>query len=284
MKNALIVGGTGTLGNEIARQLNGIVDLTIFSRDECKQQAMRRMYPNARYVLGDVRDIESLRRAFFEQTYDVVFHVAALKHVDVVENNPEEGIATNIIGTINVAKAAREAYVPHVVFTSTDKAVDPINIYGMTKAVSERYLLGLNGEQERTRFSVYRWGNVVGSRGSVVHTFAETLRVSGRVQITDKRMTRFWIHIEDAVRFMLSTYHNAPKDKVLYPEMGASFVVDLARATALHMGLDSCPFEDIGMRPGEKIHECMDRDRNLYSNNCRTLTVHQLKDMVARVL
>ena len=251
----VIIGGTGTLGNCLTEKLHAGNEVVCFSRDELKQQEMRRRYPDVRFVIGDIRDKASLKPVLVGA--DVVFHVAALKHVDVLEANPTEAIKTNILGTINVAEAAIEAKVPFVVFSSTDKAVLPINTYGMTKASSERYLLNLNKQQDGTRFSVFRWGNVMGSRGSVVHYFAETLKADGLVNITDPRMTRFWIHISDAVDFMLSNYWTAAADDVMIPPMKAAGVLDLAHVTALATGHPKYQIRLSGIRPGEKIDETL---------------------------
>jgi UDP-N-acetylglucosamine 4,6-dehydratase len=281
----LIVGGTGTLGTcLIEKLLAERQEVTCFSRDELKQQDMKQLYPEVRYVIGDVRDKPSLLTVM--PGHDVVFHVAALKHVDVLEGNPTESIKTNILGTINVAEAAMESGVKHLVFSSTDKAVLPINVYGMSKAISERYLLGLNRSQEKTRFAVYRWGNVLGSRGSAVHGFAKCLREHGGVKITDARMSRFWIHIEDAVDFMLKTYVDAPSDRPLIPPMKAAKVLDLAAALAEMMGLKKYDISFLGIRPGEKIHECLDsnHDQCLRSDTAEQYTKKELVKMLRRVV
>lgn len=279
---AIIFGGTGTLGREIVNQLYNNAEITIFSRDECKQQAMAKTWPKCRYVIGDIRNPESIERALHTRAFDVAFHVAAIKHVDVAEANQEETVLTNVNGTFNVANACRANCVSNVVFSSTDKAVDPINVYGMTKAIGERFFLAQ--EYAMTKFSVYRWGNVLGSRGSVVHTFARTLKADNSVPITHGDMTRFWIHIEDACWFMLSTYKSAPVNRVQFPAMKTASVVNLARATAAHLGIDKFEIEEIGLRPGEKIHECIDRQAGIYSNTAPAYSDMELREMVARVL
>lgn len=277
----VIVGGTGTLGNALVEALTGH-ELVVFSRDELKQQQMKAKWPGIRYVIGDIRDKMSLRPVVAGA--DVVFHVAALKHVDVLEQNPTEAIKTNVLGTINVAEACMEGGVRHVVFSSTDKAVTPINTYGMTKAISERYLLNLNAQQDRTRFSVFRWANVMGSRGSVVHTFAASLRESGEVKITDPRMTRFWLHINDAVRFMLDHYENASLTEVMIPRMKSSTVLELAEATRKAVGVDKMAVSFCGIRPGEKIHETMfsSHDYCLRSDTAERYTEDELVDLIRR--
>lgn len=282
----VIVGGTGTLGKELAKQIlwaDPEAKITIFSRDELKQQEMRQTFPSLRYVIGDIRDRSSLDPVF--QGVETVFLVAALKHVDVLENNPVEGIKTNILGTINVAEAAIAAGVKHVVFSSTDKAVLPINTYGHTKAIAERYLLGLNRFQAGTKFAVYRWANVLGSRGSVIHKFLGTLTESKTICITHPDMTRFWIHIEDAVGFMLC-YEMAPKDKVMIPQMKASKVLRLAEAVAKAKGVKKYRVEVIGIRAGEKIHEQLESNHDfcIRSDTAPQYSDEELLAMVRAVI
>jgi FlaA1/EpsC-like NDP-sugar epimerase len=230
-----------------------------------------------------VRDKESLRYPC--QGADVIFHVAALKHVDIVEDNPHEGFKTNVNGTINVAEMAMELCVPDVVFSSTDKAVLPINTYGFTKALSEKYLLNLNKRDQPTKFSVFRWGNVLGSRGSVVHLFSKSLD-DGRICLTHTDMSRFWIHISDAVKFMLDNYLEADVDRVMIPPMRASTVVRLADAIARFKGVKDYDMEVTGIRDGEKIHEQLESNHDycLRSDNCAQYTDAELDDMVRAVL
>jgi UDP-N-acetylglucosamine 4,6-dehydratase len=281
----VIIGGTGTLGTCLTEKLlEAKHDIVVFSRDELKQQEMKKRFPDVRYVLGDIRDKRSLVPVL--QGADTVFHVAALKHVDVLEDNPTEAIKTNVLGTINVAEAAIESRVKHVVFSSTDKAVLPINVYGMTKAISERYLLSQNQKQALTKFAVYRWANVLGSRGSVVHFFAKTLKEQGAVNVTDSRMTRFWIHIEDAVEYMLSTYKKASTVEPMIPEMKSASVMRLANAIAKSMGKERFTINFVGTRPGEKLHECIlsSHDYCLRSDTADQYTDAELVKMVKRVV
>lgn len=259
--NFTIIGGTGTLGQELTLQLlkgDPKASITILSRDELKQQAMRQAlsdYRHVRFQIGDIRDPRSLHRAL--ANCDVAFHVAAMKHIDVVEDNPVEAVRTNVDGTINVAEVALDHCVSRVVFSSTDKAVLPINVYGHTKAINERYLLGLNREQPLTRFAVYRWGNVIGSRGSVVHRFAETLVRHRRVDITDPEMTRFWLTIDSAARFMIESYQNASLTTATIPPMKAASVLRVAAAVSRAVGVKQYRVNVVGMRPGEKVHEAI---------------------------
>lgn len=282
MKNILIIGGTGTLGQELLRQLN-TDECVVFSRDELKQHDLRRRYPGLKTVLGDIRNADSLARAM--DGIKTVFHVAALKHVDVLEEHPEEAYATNIVGTINSAQAAIRANVQDFYFTSTDKAVLPINVYGMTKAISERYLLNLNQDKPfSTRFNIFRWGNIVGSRGSAVNLFAKTLKEQGKAYVTDRRMTRFWMRIEDAVNYMLS--FNGDNTKVNFPEMKAAPVLDMVAAIAEVLGVKSYDIEVCGIRPGEKLHECLhsDHDHCVRSDTADRLTIDELKALVRPIV
>lgn len=261
----LILGGTGTLGEELTRQI--IQDksalITCFSRDECKQQKMKKrlLNPHVRFVIGDIRDGNRLKKVM--EDHDIVFHVAALKHVDVGEENPEESVKTNLLGTIEAADAAQEAGIRNFIFSSTDKAVDPINVYGMTKGISERILLSRNRSMG-TRFSVYRWGNVVGSRGSVITDFKKSLLDSGTVNLTSPAMTRFWIKIEDVVKFMLTTYENASRTDVMVPDIKAAKVTEVISVIAELLGLNNYTEKVVGLRPGEKLHECL---RSIHGND-----------------
>lgn len=284
----VVVGGTGTLGKALIPQLlkNGATHVVCLSRDELKQKQLKAEIgdPRLKFLVGDIKDRSSLIRAF--EGADSIFHVAALKHIDVVEENPIEGVKTNILGTANIAEAAMDAYVPYVAFSSTDKAVEPINVYGMTKAISERYIFDLNARQQTTRFSVFRWGNVLGSRGSVIHHFVKTLRERGEVDITHPDMTRFWIHIDEATKFMLAHYRNAPRDQPCIPPMKASAVVSLAEAIATAMGLQTMGTKFVGMRQGEKLSECIlsDGKQRITSDNCEAYSYDELMSLIRPVL
>lgn len=253
-RSTLIVGGTGTLGRALLKTMDAS-EVIVFSRDELKQHELRQKYPDIKCIIGDIRDKKSLAKCY-GNGISKVFHVAALKHVDVLEENPEEAYRTNVLGTINSAELAMQNGVNSFYFSSTDKAVLPINVYGMTKAISERYLLNQNVEKAfYTRFKVFRWGNIIGSRGSVVGLFVKSLKEKNKIYVTDKRMTRFWLRIEDAVKYM--TESKGDFTRVRFPDMKGAKVVALADAIADVMGIKDYKTVDIDIRPGEKLHECI---------------------------
>lgn len=251
----LIVGGTGTLGKALLSLIGNHKKyrVTVLSREELKQKQLMDLYPDVRFVLGDIRDADSLGIHFLGK--EAVFHFAAMKHVDMAEHNPEESIKINLLGSLNVAKAAVNAGVRHCVFSSTDKAVLPINNYGMCKALSENYFLTQNTIQDITKFSVFRWGNVLGSRGSVIHGFLSSLKESKTVRITDARMTRFWIDIRDCAKYILEHYDSAEKYSAMIPPMKSCRIVKIAELCARYLGINDYKIEYTGIRAGEKIHE-----------------------------
>ncbi|HEY7314142.1 MAG TPA: UDP-N-acetylglucosamine 4,6-dehydratase (inverting) [Gemmataceae bacterium] len=255
----LVTGGTGSFGKMLTRVLleqHSPKKLIIFSRDELKQFEMRQVfgedrYPAIRYFLGDVRDRERLYRAFDD--VDVVIHAAALKQVPAAEYNPLEAIRTNVLGAANVIDAAIDRNVKSVIALSTDKAANPINLYGATKLCADKLFVSGNyyAGAHPTRFSVVRYGNVVGSRGSVVPFFLK-MRETGRLPITDLRMTRFWITLEQAVAFVLQCLDRMEGGEIFVPKIPSMSIVDLARTVAVE-----CRLDVIGIRPGEKLHEVM---------------------------
>jgi UDP-N-acetylglucosamine 4,6-dehydratase len=251
----MVTGGTGSFGRKFAEVMlsdYGPEKLIIFSRDELKQHEMREAGftdPRLRYFIGDVRDLLRLRRAM--EGVNVVVHAAALKQVPACEYNPIEAIMTNIMGARNVVEAALDTGVERVMAISTDKAVNPINLYGATKLAAEKLLIQSNayaGGRE-TRFSCVRYGNVVGSRGSVVPMFLRQ-RGNGRVTVTDERMTRFWLSIDQGVRFTIQCIELMQGGEVFVPKIPSMRIVDVAAAVA-----PGCEIEFIGIRPGEKLHE-----------------------------
>lgn len=228
--------------------------IIIFSRDELKQHEMRKAGcddPCLRYFIGDVRDEDRLRRAM--EQVDVVVHAAALKQVPACEYNPMEAIKTNVMGAQNVINAALDCRVKKVIALSTDKAVNPVNLYGATKLCAEKLFVQSNAYSGRkpTKFSCVRYGNVLGSRGSVIPVFQEQ-KESGNLTITDKRMTRFWITLEQAVHFVLDCIAPMKGGGVFVPKIPSMRIIDLARTIA-----PGCELTYTGIRPGEKIHEVL---------------------------
>jgi UDP-N-acetylglucosamine 4,6-dehydratase len=256
-KVVLVTGGTGSFGKKLIKILveeYHPAKIIVFSRDELKQHEMRTSgynHPSIRYFIGDVRDRERLSRAFYG--VNVVVHAAALKQVPACEYNPMEAIKTNILGSSNVADAAIENGVEKVLALSTDKAVNPINLYGATKLAAEKLLIQSNAYAggRNTRIACTRYGNVVGSRGSVVPLFIQQ-RPSGRLTITDERMTRFWISLEQGVRFVIRCIEQMQGGEVFVPKIPSMNMMDLARAVAPEARVDI-----IGIRPGEKLHETL---------------------------
>jgi UDP-N-acetylglucosamine 4,6-dehydratase (inverting) len=259
-KSILITGGTGSLGKELTKtilsQWPGVKRLVIYSRDEQKQFQMAQdfsveKYPAIRYFIGDVRDLERMKRAF--NGIDCVIHAAAMKHVHIAEYNPDECVKTNIGGADNVIKAALSCGVKDVVALSTDKACAPINLYGATKLTSDKLFIAANnitGDQD-VKFSVVRYGNVMGSNGSVMPFFLKK-RETGVLPITDSSMTRFNISLADGVKMVLHALEHAWGGELFVPKIPSYRITDIAKA----IGPD-CEHPVIGIRPGEKIHEEM---------------------------
>ena len=258
-KNILITGGTGSFGKkctEIILNRYKPKRLIIFSRDELKQFEMAQQFPDSkyncmRYFIGDVRDKERLHRAF--RNVDCVIHAAALKQVPAAEYNPFEAVKTNVLGAQNVINVAIDQGVKKVIALSTDKAANPINLYGATKLCSDKLFIAGNSYvgHDHTIFSVVRYGNVAGSRGSVIPFFLQK-KEDGILPITDPRMTRFWITLEQAINFVLNCLDSIVGGELFVPKLPSMNMMDLARAIA-----PECKTEIIGIRPGEKLHEVM---------------------------
>lgn len=253
----LLTGGTGSFGNAfVERVLAQWPDavVRVYSRDELKQSEMRARFGerNVRYLIGDVRDRARMSRA--AQGCDIVVHAAAMKQVPACEYNPFEAVRTNVLGAQHVVDAAIDARVPRVVALSTDKAVNPVNLYGATKLCAEKIFVQGNAyaAQSATRFACVRYGNVVGSRGSVVPVFRQQLREQGRITVTDERMTRFWITLPQAVELVLYALEHMQGGEIFVPKIPSMRVVDLADAIA-----PDVPRDLIGIRPGEKLHELL---------------------------
>jgi len=309
-KSILVTGGTGSFGKQFIKTVlkrYSPKKLIVFSRDELKQHEMRCNgfdHRCLRYFIGNVRDRNRLYRAF--DGIDIVVHAAALKQVPTAEYNPFEAIKTNVLGSENIIDAAIDRDVTKVIALSSDKACSPINLYGATKLCAEKLFAAANnyaGEKHPTRFSTVRYGNVVGSRGSVIPFFLEK-RDSGTIPITDERMTRFWITLEQAVELVLYGLETMEGGEVFVPKIPSMRIVNLARAIA-----PNCDIEFVGIRPGEKLHEtlitkdearytreldsyyvihsngkigkpCADREQYSSDNNTEWLTIQELRRMV----
>lgn len=257
-KKLLITGGTGSFGRKfISRVLARYnpTEVIVYSRDELKQFEMREKFPTdrtpVRYFLGDIRDKERLYRVCYD--VDFIVHAAALKQVPTAEFNPSEVIKTNIIGSENVIEVALESDVEKVIALSTDKACNPINLYGATKLASDKLFAAANHWRgsHRTKFSVVRYGNVVGSRGSAIPFFLKK-KEEGILPITDKRMTRFWITLEQGVDFVIQFMERMSGGELFVPKIPSMKIVDLVEAIA-----PGVKTEIVGVRPGEKLHEVM---------------------------
>jgi UDP-N-acetylglucosamine 4,6-dehydratase len=258
-QSILITGGTGSFGRKfvelVLREFRPR-KLIVFSRDELKQHEMRQEFPDSgdspvRYFLGDVRDRERLYRAFYG--VDVVVHAAALKQVPACEYNPFEAILTNVMGAKNVVDAAIDCGVQRVMALSTDKACQPVNLYGATKLCAEKLFVDGNAYSgdRPTRFACARYGNVVASRGSVIPVFLEQRR-NGRITITDPAMSRFWITLEQGVRFVVRSVEEMHGGEIFVPKIPSMTILELSRTIA-----PDCEIDVIGMRPGEKTHEIL---------------------------
>lgn len=258
-KTVLVTGGTGSFGKKFVGTVlreKQPKKLIVFSRDELKQHEMRQLFPETpgsplRFFIGDVRDRDRLERAF--HGVDIVVHAAALKQVPACEYNPIEAILTNVMGAKNIVDAAIDQKVKKVLALSTDKAVNPVNLYGATKLCSDKLFVQGNAYSgdAQTRFSCVRYGNVVGSRGSVIPLFLQQ-RQTGTITVTDRRMTRFWITLEQGVRFVIKCIENMHGGEIFVPKIPSMNIMDLAKAIA-----PECEVRDIGIRPGEKLHEVL---------------------------
>ncbi len=260
-RSILVTGGTGSFGRALVKEIlcrSSPRRLVVFSRDEQKQYRMAQElspeeHPALRYFIGDVRDRDRLRRAM--DGIDFIVHAAAMKHVPIAEYNPFECIRTNIGGAENVINAAIDSGVSRVIALSTDKAANPINLYGATKLCADKCFVAANhlAASARARFSVVRYGNVIGSRGSVVEHFRRLVAKGVKtLPITDKRMTRFWITLAQGIAFVLDRLEHMGGGEIFVPKIPSMKLVDLARAIG-----PGCKLEEIGVRPGEKVHEVL---------------------------
>lgn len=261
-KSVLITGGTGSFGHAMARKLltqDACAKVIILSRDEWKQWEMKHSepifnHPKIRYFLGDIRDANRLKRAFNE--VDVIVHAAALKQVPAAEYNPAEFIKTNIQGGMNIIDMAIDCGVKHVIALSTDKAVNPVNLYGATKLCSDKLFISGNvyvGARKYPKFSVVRYGNVFGTRGSIIPYWKHMIDSGVKaLPVTDKRMTRFWITVEEAVDFVMNCFPIMLGGEIFVPKIPSINIIDLAKAMAPKLPIEIC-----GMRAGEKLHELL---------------------------
>ena len=257
-KTVLVTGGTGSFGKRFITRLleeYNPAKVIVFSRDELKQSEMAMDFtdPRMRFFIGDVRDEERLRRAF--NGVDVVIHAAALKQVPAAEYNPDECVKTNVIGAMNIVNAALDRDISHVVALSTDKAALPCNLYGATKLASDKLFTAANNLSgaEGTKFGVVRYGNVIGSRGSVVPFFEKLVREGAKeIPITDTRMTRFWITLDQGIDLVFEALERMHGGEIFVKKIPSMNVVDLAEAVA-----PGLPHKIVGIRPGEKLHELM---------------------------
>lgn len=275
----LITGISGTLGQAVSqRVLAGFENRLIgFSRDECKQAALPKNERMTLY-LGDIRDRDRLLEA--SRGVDLIFHFAALKHVDILETNPEEAIATNIEGTENVLHAQRVHRIPRVVLSATDKGAYPVNVYGMTKGIAERLTL------RNPNNIVCRYGNVAASRGSAIPSFIKTLKEENTVYLTDPKMTRFWITINEASQFVFSQA-GQEKGGLKIPKMKATSIQHVASAVAELLSIRSYETVCTGMRAGEKLHECLQTDEEggaVFSNHADQYTKEELLELLRPIV
>ncbi len=266
-KSVLITGATGSLGHSLVRYIfakHKPKKVIVYSRDEFKQSEMRKEFPdplydNLRFLLGDVRDKERLSRAMLNVQY--VIHAGALKRVDALEYNPEEAIKTNVLGSMNVVNACIDTGVKKAILISTDKCVNPVNLYGATKLCAEKLFMAAN-VYDKTHFSCVRYGNVIGSRGSVIPLFQKIVRQAGLsgedpiLPITHKDMTRFWITLDEAVELVMIALKSDRK-KIFVPRIPSMRILDMAKVICYNAEID-----EIGIRRGEKLHESLISEDN----------------------
>lgn len=257
-KKIFISGATGSWGQTLTRMLLDKYDpkeIICFSRGELQQVLMQRRFhdPRLKFVVGDVRDYEAVR--FAMRDVDIVFHLAALKHVPICEDHPQEAIKTNITGTTNIVNAAIENGVDKVIDVSTDKAVEPLNLYGMTKSVGEKLIIQGNDLGTHTRFVCIRGGNVMGSNGSVIPYFVEQIKAGGPVTITDLNMTRFFLTLEEAITLLFKAAEDSIGGETFVMNMPACYIKDVASVLMEHYG--QVAVKEIGSKPGEKLDEML---------------------------
>jgi FlaA1/EpsC-like NDP-sugar epimerase len=254
-----VTGGTGSWGHELVKQLlyKNPKEIVVFSRNETSQVAMKRAFddPRLRFCIGDIRDREALIAA--SAGADYVYHLAALKHVPVCEDQPLEALKTNVTGTQNVIEAAIENKVKKVIYISTDKAANPSNFYGMTKAIGEKLIVHANLLKSETKFVCVRGGNVLGTNGSVIHIFMKQIREKNEIGITDTEMTRFFLTLEDAIELLFKASEESLGGEIFVMMMPTCKILDLAEVLIEALGRKHVAIKELGVRPGEKIHEIL---------------------------
>jgi FlaA1/EpsC-like NDP-sugar epimerase len=288
-REILITGGTGTLGKALTRELINnyhVRGIRIFSRDEEKHRVMREEFGDNKrisYLVGDVADKDRLYRAM--NGVDIVIHTAAMKQVPACEENPIEAVKTNIDGTVNVIDCSINNEVEKVFFISTDKAVKPLNLYGATKCVAEKLILDANlYSPHKTKFSCCRYGNILGSRGSVLRMWEEQLEYDFSICVTSNHMTRFWLKKESAVNFIIKCISRMIGGEIFIPEMKSCTMKDFAEAYIKRLDIDAT-IREIGVRPGEKIHEEIAvMGETVYIVGDKTVKQHECKDSINSLL
>lgn len=258
-KSILITGGTGSWGNELTTQLleRNPKQIIIYSRSELNQVNMQRRFNNEklRFIIGDIRDYESIKEA--TRNIDYIFHLAALKHVPICEEQPYEAIKTNIKGVENLIKVAIENNVTKVIDVSTDKAVEPINVYGMTKAIGEKLIIHANTITDKTKFVCIRAGNVLGTNGSVVPYFIEQVKKFNEITITDVEMTRYFLTLKQAIQLLFKATRDSIGGETFVMKMPGYKIIDIAKIMQNELGDENCKIRVLGKRPGEKLHEVL---------------------------
>ena len=256
----LVTGGTGSWGHELIRQLltYNPEEIRIFSRNESNQFSMKQEFnnnPKLNFIIGDIKEVNPLIEAC--RDVDYIFHLAALKHVPVCEYQPMEALKTNVIGTQNVIEAAITCGVKKVIYISTDKASDPSNFYGLSKAMGERLIIHANTSKTKTRFVCIRGGNVLGTNGSVIHVFKKQIQENQMVGITDINMTRFFLSVEDAIKLLFKATFESVGGEIFVMKMPTIKITDLAEVLIEDSQKENIKIEILGIRPGEKIHELL---------------------------
>jgi FlaA1/EpsC-like NDP-sugar epimerase len=259
-KRILITGGTGSWGHELVKQLlpQKPKEIIILSRNEASQVAMQRLFeydPKLKFLIGDIREKESLMKA--SEGIDYIYHLAALKHVPICELQPYEAMKSNIAGTQNVIETAIHHKVKKVIYISTDKAANPSNLYGMTKAIGEKLIIHANLLSTHTKFVCVRGGNVLGTNGSVIHVFKNQIANKGHVGITDFNMTRFFLTLEEAIKLLFKATFESVGGEIFVMKMPTCKITDLAQVLIDASGKKGVTMVELGKRPGEKLHEIL---------------------------